>query len=170
MAIQLLTKIRAYFAGLIQSRCYMESKIPLPTDNIYKFAALFSLFLFIFSFGAIIYATNSANAVIFEHWVEVETLQAQEKHTVEQASRLKALERKIEVAVEDKKTFNRFSAFIGALGFVGVILGFGYWHKRIQPLADQMAVTQLEMARLQLLLLSAEVKAKGLDADRPKAS
>ena len=29
----------------------MESKIPLPTDNIYKFYALFGLLLFIFAFG-----------------------------------------------------------------------------------------------------------------------
>ena len=148
----------------------MESKIPLPTDNIYKFAALFSLLLLIFSLGAVIYATSSANAVIFEHWGEVETLKAQEKRTVEQASRLKALERKIEVTLEDKKAFNKISSFLGALGFAGMILGFGYWHRRIQPLADQMALTQLEMARLQLLLLSAEVKAKGLEAESPKVS
>lgn len=61
----------------------MESKIPLPTDNIYTFVALFSLVLLISSFGAIIFASNSSNAVVFEHWVELETLQAQEKPTIE---------------------------------------------------------------------------------------
>lgn len=165
MAIQLITKIRAYFAGLLQSRSYMESKIPLPTDNIYKFAALFSLLLLISAFGTIIYASNSSNAVIFEHWAELESLQAQEKPSVEQASRRKALERKIEVTLADRKTFVAFAAVMACLGTLGVVLGFGYWHKRIQPLADQMAVTQLELARLQLLLLKADLKAKGVEVD-----
>jgi hypothetical protein len=168
MAIQLLTKIRAYFAGLIQSRCYMESKIPLPTDNIYKFAALFSLVIVIVSFCSIIYSNSTANAIVFEHWVEVETLQAQEKLSVEQASRLKALERKIEVAVSDKKTFTQLASVFLGLGIFGVFLGFGYWHKRIQPLADQMAVAQLELSRLQLLMLKTDLKAKGVDLDKPQ--
>jgi hypothetical protein len=170
MAILLLSKIRAYFAGLIQSRCYMESKIPLPTDNIYKFAALFSLVVLVVSFCSIIYSNSAANAIVFEHWVEVENLQSQEKLTVEQSSRLKALEKKIEVAVSDKQLFIRLASVFLGLGICGVLFGFGYWHKRIQPLADQMALTQLEMARLQLLLLSAEVKAKGLEAESPKVS
>lgn len=145
----------------------MESKIPLPTDNIYKFVALFSLVVLIASFGAIIFASNTANAVVFEHWVELETLQAQEKLSIEQSSRLKALERKVEVAVSDKKTFTQLASAVMALGFIGVCLGFGYWHKRIQPLADQMAITQLELARLQLLLLKADLKAKGVEVDSP---
>jgi hypothetical protein len=167
MTIQPLTKIRAYFAGLFQSRFCMESKIPLPTDNIYKFVALFSLVLLIFSVGAIIVATSSANAVVFEHWVEVETLQAQEKLSVEQTSRLKALEKKIEVTVSDKKTFSQLSSAGIAFGLIGIFFGFGYWHKKIQPLADQMAVTQLELARLQLLSLKADLKAKGVEVDAP---
>jgi hypothetical protein len=72
--------------------------------------ALFSLVLLISSVGAIIFATSSANAVVFEHWVELETLQAQEKPSVEQTSRLKALEKKIEVTVADKKPLSGFRA------------------------------------------------------------
>jgi hypothetical protein len=51
------------------------------------------------------------------------------------------------------------------LGICGVFFGFGYWHKRIQPLSDQMAATQLELARLQLLLLKTDLKAKGVEVD-----
>ena len=167
MTIQGLTKIRAYFAGLFQSRSCMESKIPLPTDNIYKFVSLFSLVLLIFSFGMIFYASSTSNAVVFEHWVELETLQAQEKLSVEQASRLRSLERKVELAVENKKTYTQLAAGGSMVGILGVFLGFGYWHKRIQPLADQMAVAQLELARLQLLSLKADLKAKGVEVDAP---
>ena len=141
---------------------YMESKIPLPTDNIYKFIALFSLVLLISSFATVIVATNTSNSVVFEHWVELETLRAQETLSVSEASRLKALERKIDIAVADKSTFVTWAGFISALGTLGMFVGFGYWHKRIQPLADQMAATQLELTKLQVLKLRSELESKGV--------
>lgn len=79
MTIQLIRRVRAYSVRLLKLRYYMESKIPLPTDSIYKFLAMFSLLLVIFSVGAVIYASNSTNAVGFEHWVELEVLQAVEE-------------------------------------------------------------------------------------------
>jgi hypothetical protein len=146
---------------------YMESKIPLPTDNIYKFIALFSLILFISGFGTVIYATNATNAMAFEHWVEVETLRALETPTLEQATRLQALEKKIEVAVDDKDAYRSLAIFMIAAGTVGMVFGFGYWHLRIQPRVDQMAATQLEIAKLQLLSLKADLRSKGIDVDKP---
>ena len=145
------------------SESYMESKIPLPTDNIYKFVALFSLVLLIFSVATVVFATNTSNSVVFEHWVEVETLKAEKSLTVAQSSRLKALERKIDVAVADKNTFIRWSGFLSALAIFGIIIGFGYWYKRIQPLADQIAATHLELNKLQIAKLRAELEGKGVD-------
>lgn len=141
----------------------MESKIPLPTDNIFKFYALFSLVLLIFSFATVVYATNSSNAVVFEHWVQVETLKSKKELSVSESAQLKALERKIEVAVADKDTFVQWAAFMSAIAAAGIILGFGYWHKRIQPLADQIAMTNLELSKLQVAKLRAELKEKGVD-------
>ncbi|SFJ31035.1 hypothetical protein SAMN05216206_3895 [Pseudomonas guineae] len=145
----------------------MESKIPLPTDNLYKFVALFSLVLLISAFGTIIWATNAANGVAFEHWVEIESLQSKEALSVEQASRLKALEKQIEVAVADKETYVTSAQIISTLGTLGIFFGFGYWYKRLQPIADEMAATQLEIAKLQLVALRADLKAKGIDVGTP---
>lgn len=164
MASRLRRLIRFVLPQQLVAR-YMESKIPLPTDNIYKFFALFSLLLLISGIGLVFYSTNNTNSIIFEHWVEIESLQSIEKPTVEQESRLKALERKVEVAVSDKNALRWASFGMVMLGTFGVMLGFGYWHKHIQPVADQMARTQLEIARLQLLNLKADLKAKGVDAD-----
>jgi len=164
MASKVLRLIRFSRPKQLVAR-YMESKIPLPTDNIYKFIALFSLVLFISGFGTLIYATNTTNAA-FEHWVEIETLQALEKPTLEQAARLQSLEKKIEIAVADKDAYKTLAYIMITAGTIGVILGFGYWHRRIQPLADQMAATQLEIAKLQLLSLKAEMQAKGIEVDK----
>jgi hypothetical protein len=71
-----------------------------------------------------------ANAVVFEHWVELETLQAQEKPSVEQTSRLKALERKVEVTISDKKTFTQLSGVGIAFGLIGIFLGLATGIKR----------------------------------------
>ena len=165
MASKLLSLIRFLRPKQLVAH-YMESKIPLPTDNIYKFIALFSLVLFISGFGTLIYATNTTNALAFEHWVEIETLQALEKPTLEQAARLQSLEKKIEIAVADKDAYKTLAYIMITAGTIGVILGFGYWHRRIQPLADQMAATQLEIAKLQLLSLKAEMQAKGIEVDK----
>ncbi|HJE29429.1 MAG: hypothetical protein ACK5NQ_19295 [Pseudomonas sp.] len=144
----------------------MESKIPLPTDNLYKFFALFALVLFISGFGTVILATKITNELAFEHWVEVETLQAVEKPTVNQAARLKSLQKKLEIAVSDKQTYTYVGLALIAIGTAGIWLGFERWLLRIQPLADQMAATQLEIARLQLLSLKADLQAKGIDVDK----
>jgi len=42
----------------------MESKIPLPTDNIYKFYALFGLLLFITSGLTVVWNSNTTNETI----------------------------------------------------------------------------------------------------------
>lgn len=164
--LQLAKWIEAYSARLRYFRCYMESKIPLPTDNLYKFFALFALVLFISGFGTVILATKITNELAFEHWVEVETLQAVEKPTVNQAARLKSLQKKLEIAVSDKQTYTYVGLALIAIGTAGIWLGFERWLLRIQPLADQMAATQLEIARLQLLSLKADLQAKGIDVDK----
>lgn len=144
---------------------YMESKIPLPTDNLYKFLALFSLLILLSGFGLVFNSTEKTNATIFEHWTELESLQAVEKPTVEQKSRLEVLERKIEVAISDKVFFRWVSILMVLGGIFGVIAGFGHWFRRTQRDADQMSKIQLETARLQLLGLRADLKARGVDVD-----
>lgn len=164
MASRLRRLIRFVLPQQLVAR-YMESKIPLPTDNIYKFVALFSLLLVISGFGLVTYATNSSNSIVFDHWVELEMLQAIEKPTTEQRARLKSIEKKVEVAVSDKDTYKSLAFMMILIGTAGGFFGFGYWHRHIQPAADQMTRTQLEIARLQLLNLKADLKAKGVDAD-----
>ncbi|WP_313513145.1 hypothetical protein [Pseudomonas sp.] len=145
----------------------MESKLSLPTDNFYKLLALLSLVGLISSFMIVIYATNTSNAIAFENWAELEVLKTKENPNIEQSTRLKILEKKIDVAVADRKTYVEYAGFLAALCTLGMFVGFGCWYRKIQPLADQLAATQLEMARLQLLSLRADLKAKGVEVDTP---
>jgi hypothetical protein len=145
----------------------MENRIPLPTDSLYKFIALFSMSLVIGAFYLTFYASNSSNAVVYDNWSELASLESLENPNAEQAARKQMLEKRIEVAVEDRKTFVNLAAFLAVIGTLGVYIGFAFWIRKQQKVADQMAQNQLELSRLQLLALRHELKGKGVEVDTP---
>ncbi len=51
----------------------MESKIPIPTDNIYKFYALFGLVILISCIAAFLYVYSSTNELIFKKAIEYQS-------------------------------------------------------------------------------------------------
>lgn len=120
----------------------MENKIPLPTDSLYKFVALFSMTILIGAFYLTFYAGESSNAVVYENWSELASLQSLEKPNAEQAARKEMLERKIEIAVENRKTLVKLAAFLAGVGTLGVYVGFAFWIRKQQKVADQIAENQ----------------------------
>jgi len=102
----------------------MENRVPLPTDNIYKFYALFGLLLTIFSIGAMVYVNQSTNDLVFDVAVEYETLKADPVRSVADEARFTLLERKLEIAGVNKKTFMLCLAALfvggGLYGFVWI--------------------------------------------------
>lgn len=128
----------------------MESRIPIPTDNIFKFYALFGLLTLVFSFGSSIYLTKSTNELLFTAVVELETLKALPHTSPVDEVRKQVLQRKIEIASDDKKTLQAGCGLLAGFAVVGLVYGFRKWHSEIQPVQD-------ELARLQLRKLRAEV-------------
>ncbi|WP_226687507.1 hypothetical protein [Stutzerimonas stutzeri] len=144
---------------------YMESKIPLPTDNIYKFYALFSLLLLIFSLGAVLYVQKSANEQAIAILPDLEELKEAKELSTKDELRKQILERRLEVVLSDKKFYQKALGVIIGIAISGIWFGFSQWHKVIQPLQDEHAKIQLEISRLQLEKLKAE-SAKALGADK----
>lgn len=66
----------------------VENKIPLPTDNIYKFYALFGLLLLVFTIGAALYVNRTTNDLLFDKIVARELLRQDPVPTHEQKLRL----------------------------------------------------------------------------------
>ena len=132
----------------------MENRVPLPTDNIYKFYALFGLLLIIFSIGAMVYVNQSTNDLVFDVAVEYETLKADPVRSVADEARFMLLERKLEIAGLNKKTFMLCLAALFVGGGFMVLYGFRKWHTEVQPVQD-------EIARLSLLKLRREVREDG---------
>ncbi len=135
----------------------MENKIPLPTDSIYKFYALFGLLLFIFSLGATIYVSRSTNDLVFSSAVEYETLKSIEKPTTAEVTKRQGIEKRLEIALADKKFFLYALGALAGLGMVAMIYGFTKWHRDIQPVQDETAKLQLEKLRLEVAGLTIKV-------------
>lgn len=128
----------------------MENKIPLPTDSIYKFYALFGLLLFIFSLGATVYVSRSTNDLVFTSAIEYETLRAIEKPTAVEIAKSKGIEKRVEIALADKEFFLYALGTLAGLGVLAMIYGFTKWHRDIQPIQDETAKLQLEKLRLEV--------------------
>jgi hypothetical protein len=128
----------------------MENKIPLPTDSIYKFYALFGLLLFIFSVGATVYVARSTNDLVFTSAIEYETLRAIEKPTAVEIAKREGIEKRVEIALADKKFFLYALGTLVGLGMLAMIYGFTKWHRDIQPIQDETAKLQLEKLRLEV--------------------
>ncbi|WP_421870446.1 hypothetical protein [Motiliproteus sp.] len=128
----------------------MESRIPLPTDNIYKFYALFGLLLLIFGFASFLYVNQSNNDLIFEVGVEYETLKADPSRSISQEARFQLLRKELEIS-QSNKTF--FLSCLGAVIGIGIYMmwyGFKKWHNEVQPIQDEMARLSLEKLRREL--------------------
>ncbi|MGI1670825.1 MAG: hypothetical protein K6L74_10950 [Neptuniibacter sp.] len=126
----------------------MESRIPLPTDNVFKFYALFGLLLSIFGFGALLYVNQAHNNLIYENTVEYQTLKHRHEsvRTLQDEARLHVLESKLEIAKQNK---DAYLVCIGVITFVGIYMiwyGFRTWHTVIQPMQDE--ITRLNIKKL----------------------
>lgn len=67
-------------------------------------------------------------------------------------------DRQIEIATSDKTFFQLGLGILGAIGGCCIVYGFRKWHTEVQPILDETAKVQLEVAKLQLAKLRSEAK------------
>lgn len=128
----------------------MEGKIPLPTDNIYKFYALFGLVLLISCIAFFLYLHKTTNEQIAMTVVSVAELEAKSSPTAAEVKRREMLEKQMEIAVADRKFVNQaLSAALG-VAIVAVVWGFFKWHYVVQPKQDRLLDLQIAKAEQEL--------------------
>ena len=135
----------------------MDSKIPVPTDNVFKFYALFSLLVLVFSMGAVLYVNKTTNATVMAALVEIETLKQEKAPSPPQQIKKAVLERQFEIAKSEKRIFLVVLAVLISGSGWGMYYGFKKWHTELQPVIDETAKVQLEIAKLQLEKLRREL-------------
>ncbi len=121
----------------------MESKIPLPTDNIYKFYALFGLLLFITSGLAVVWNSTTTNETVHSLVKEYEALPGNTEEK-EKSTLGKMIEVRIDVATKDRKTFNTALGIILWISLCLMLFGFKEWQTKIQPKQDKYFDLQLQ--------------------------
>jgi hypothetical protein len=132
----------------------MHTKVPLPTDNIYKFYAMFGLFLMFLSMWAFVTTYNTYLERSFSLTEELETLNSLKELSQKQKSRKIVLEKQKEIDPLNKSFFMQFvGGGIGA-SIVLMIFGFYKWHTKIQPIQDKTAAVHLQKLELEVKTLN----------------
>lgn len=127
----------------------MESKIPLPTDNIYKFYALFGLLLFISSSLSVIWVVNTTNENVHRFIQEYETIPGNEA-AKEKSSLGKFIESRVDGQISDRDFFNKVLGGTIGISILVMFYGFRQWHTKIQPKQDEYFDLQLEKLKLEI--------------------
>lgn len=132
----------------------MESKIPLPTDNIYKFYALFGLLLCITSILGSIYVGKATNErihqLVKEHDVISQTISQEDE-----SASSKVINELLKVETENKKFFIKALGYILGVSIFLMVIGFGMWHYKIQPKQDKYFDLQLRKLEIEVKRLEA---------------
>lgn len=131
----------------------MTPTLPIPTDNIYKFACLFGLALIvtsIFSFVATYSATLDRKVKYSEVIIPLE---GKAPRTKAEDEILDMNKRLIEVAQENQKFASTVIGFVLTFGIVIAVSGAILWYKKIQVRDDKLARLQIEKLELELASL-----------------
>lgn len=132
----------------------MQNKVPLPTDNIYKFCALFGLIILIFSLGATIYITKEANVQIVDTAIQLDN--ANSKNLSDETKNI--IEGYRKVIVEDRKGLNNLLIIPVIIGIILSLFGFNKWIFKIQPQLDKLTTLQTKKSELENEKLELEKK------------
>lgn len=135
----------------------MQSRIPLPTDNIYKFYALFGLLLFLACIYAFVNIYQTYNEKLFKRHVEIQTLQDVKSPSAAQIATKEVLEKQSEIDSSDKKTYLNFIGIFLSVAIGLMIFGFHQWHTKIQPLQDEAFKKNLEKTELEIRALKKQI-------------
>lgn len=131
----------------------MQSRVPLPTDNIYKFYAIFGLLLFLACTYAFVNIQQSFNEKAFKRHVELKTLQDIKKPNATQLATKEILEKQAKIDSSDKKFFINSVAFFISAAISLMIFGFYQWHTKIQPLQDEALKRSLDKVEMEIKIL-----------------
>tara|TARA_R100000049_G_scaffold5408_1_gene17130 strand:+ start:30298 stop:30705 length:408 start_codon:yes stop_codon:yes gene_type:complete len=132
----------------------MESKLPIPTDNIYKFSATFGLALMAISMTLLVLNGHQTNEIIWQNANAIYELQAAKTDFSDEKQKI--LEKKIEIAVENRDILKWLFAVLFAIGFYGSLYGFHKWYKKIQPMHDEILELQRKKLALEVNILEKE--------------
>lgn len=125
----------------------MQPNVPVPTDNLYKFQALFGLTLIISSLLGTVWLVQSSNDQIYEAAKEVASIDPASSPAAKDYAKAMAIKAKL--AAKDRDGLVWFLFLAGGVGMIATVTGFAKWAK-IQPLHDELLELQVAKARMEV--------------------
>ncbi|ART48327.1 hypothetical protein [Acidovorax carolinensis] len=135
----------------------MTPALPIPTDNIFKFACLFGLALIVSSiFGFVSIYTSSLDRKV-KYSETVIALEAKEQKTKAESDLLDLTKKLIDVTKSNERTAN---SVIGVSVFFGILLsayGALMWYLAVQKRDDKLVALQLEKMEIEIAKLRSDL-------------
>ena len=128
----------------------MSPGLSVPTDNIYKFYALFGLALMISSILAFVYVYDSNRAQVIQWAEEVQVIDKKENTTPSDADRRELLKVLIEVENSNMKFYNHVINIGFGVSIFLSVMGLFIWHLVVQPRSDRMLELQIKALELEI--------------------
>lgn len=125
----------------------MNSNLVIPTDNPFKFLAIFGLVLFLAGPFFVIASVNALNDTIFQ--AKESAYQAEAKNLPYKNQLILDLERKVEIAVSDHDFRIASSAVVSTTGIFMMLIGFFVWFCRIHPFEERLRKMQALKLKLE---------------------
>lgn len=124
----------------------MENRVPIPTDNIFKFYALFGFVLFVSCIAAFLYLHKTTNDLLAHATVAVAEIEAKASATPADVKRREVLEKQVEVTLADKDVFVKALGVFMGIALILMVCGFYQWHYVVQPKQDKLLDLQIAKA------------------------
>jgi len=135
----------------------MLSKMSLPTDNIYKFYAIFGLLLLITSLFLFTQLVSNYNNKAFDRYIDLEILKAVNKPNAEQKAKKEILEAKKDIDTSDKNFYLTCLGLFVGLSLFSMLYGFYQWHNKIQPMQDKAEKLNIYKLKLEVKILKKQL-------------
>ncbi|CAN7297747.1 hypothetical protein LJR260_001367 [Variovorax paradoxus] len=136
----------------------MQPSLPIPTDNIYKFACLFGLVLIVSAIFAFVTSYSSSLDRKVKHIEVMISLEAKEDRTKAENDLLAMHKRLIEVTKSNEDFTLVPIAAILVFGLSLSWYGANKWHQVIQKRDDAMVELQLRKLEAEVAKLEADAK------------
>jgi hypothetical protein len=136
----------------------MIPSVPIATDNIYKFAALFGLVMMISWIVAVLYLLKINYEFGVENINEYELLKVKTDLTQAESIRKDALEQILRLRSVGTKVFMWSLNILFLVGIGICYWGFRSWYKKVQPKQDELVNLQIEKMKREIQVLEKQLE------------
>ena len=128
----------------------MDSRFSIPTDNIYKFYALFGLAFCIGALTLFVFTYNSHFETANSLFLELTKIDTIESPSAFEAKQKEILEKQITTISENKAFYMKvINAFL-VVGIFIMTVGFYRWHYKVQPQIDKINALKIRQLEAEL--------------------